>query len=398
MADCSGPNVILNPIGCGVQAVVGDQMTQFAQTVIKGVNDLSRGFFTSWIEAPMDGVIGGDVGEWFKMIATPIQVVLLSLGLMVAGVRMALLARGEPGAEAAKKFLRAVLVTIAGTAFIQVFLLGCNALAKWILQTTLTTDGVLVAQDLGEFGSNTALALIFGIFALILVGIQWIIMVVRAVALTVLVPWWPIAASGAMFDKHEDMFGKVTGWLLAFGLYSPVAAALYGMSVKLRQGGDGLAGVMIGMGIFVLALVALPALMRLVMPLSAAVGRANPGSMMLSGMKTAAVAGVAVGATVATAGAAAPAVAGAGAGAGTGGGAVATGASVTGASGASGVQGAQGVAGAAGANSSGSSAAGGGATGASGGGSSRSGWDAARDLAHAAPGGAATGAGEMFDE
>ncbi|MGZ0095545.1 hypothetical protein ACW5QP_11725, partial [Microbacterium arborescens] len=317
MADCSNPiDVALNPVECGAQAVgglIGSQMEKFTQELYRGANDLWNGFFTSWIQSPPEAVIGGATSEWFAAVAGPIQAVLLAIGLMVAGIRTMLLARGEPAADAAKKLLRAILVTVVGTAFFQIMLLGSNSLARWILDTASGGTTPNLVGDVATFGGNIAMAMIFGVFGLIVVGIQWLIMILRAVALTVLVPFWPVAASGAMFERHEKMFTQTTGWLIAFLLYSPLAAALYGMSIRLRQGADGLAGVMIGMAIFLLALFALPALVKLVMPAAAALGSASAGSMMMRAGGAMMTAGVAAGAVVATGGAAAPVVAGGGA-------------------------------------------------------------------------------------
>lgn len=409
MSSCSNPLEVVTDAGnCVIGAIVGGQLEQFAAQVTAGFNDLWTGFYTSWIQAPLDGVIGGVAADWFKTFAIPVQVLLLMLGLMVAGIRMALMARGEPAADAARKFFRAILITIAGTAGFQILLLGCNALAKYILDSATGSGAPGSLTAMTAFASNVALALIFGIFGLIIVGIQWVLMAIRGVALTVLVPFWPIAASGAMFEKHEGMFEKVTGWLLAFALYSPVAAALYGMAIKLQQGTDGVEGVMYGLGIFILALVALPALMRLVVPLSSAMGRAGAGAMTMTAVRTAVTAGVAVGAVVATGGAAAPVAAGSGA--------VAGGGSA--AAGSAGATGAAGSAGATGAGSSAAAAASGPApapagaptgaesarapasqgAGSSSGSSARSGWDSARDLTNGMPRGSHTSVGETFDE
>lgn len=403
MADCS--NLLNNPVGCGIAAVAKGQLDQFSQQAMDGANSLWNGFFTSWITGGIDGIVGGSTASWFSGIALPVQVFLLAVGLMVAGVRIALSARGEVAAEAGKKFLRAILISIAGVTFFGVMQLGANALAKSILDASTAGATPSVLWDEAVFAENQAMGMIFGILAVLAVGVQWLIMLLRAVAVTVLLPFWPVTAAGAMFDNHEGMFQKTTGWLIAFLIYSPVAAALYGLSSRFRAGRDGLQGVIIGMAIFALAIFALPALMRLVVPLTSAMGRASAGAMMLGAARTAVVAGVAAGSAVATAGASAPAGAAAAGGgtaaasgsaaasgggaAATSGGAGATGATATGSSGAAGSTGAAGSSGAAGPD--------GGAGPGGGSGSGRSGWDAARDLAHAVPGGG-RGVEEIINE
>lgn len=434
MVNCDNPlEAVANPAQCTAQAIgglVNSQIYEFTKQLYKGANDLWTGFFTSWIDSPLSSVVGGNTADWFVSIVAPVQAALLALGIMVAGVRIMLLARGEVAGEAAKRFVRAILVTAAGAGFFQIMLLGSNALARWFIDVATNDQPPNLMGDISVYGQNTAMAFIFGIFLFLAVGVQWIIMIFRDIALTVIIPFWPIAASGAMFDKHEAMFEKTTTWLLAFLLYSPLAAAMYGLSIRLRGAQDGVAGVVVGLGIFLLALFALPALLKLVAPVAGAIGSASPGNMMMNGLRTVATAAVAGGAIVASAGTAAPAVAGGGvAGAGAGAGGVAGG----GAGGAGGLTGA-------GANAAGASAGGGRAGGSGinwnprGGGNEPSGGDedsssstpvtvasgtstpsnsggndsgsgsgrgllnAARDVTHALPQGTKTSVGEMFDE
>lgn len=416
---------------CTAEAIgglVNSQIYEFTKQLYAGANDLWTGFFTSWIDSPFSAVAGGSTAEWFSSIIAPIQGALLALGIMVAGIRIMLLARGEVAGEAAKRFLRAILVTVAGAAFFQIMLLGSNALARWFIDVALNDQRPDLIGEATVFGQNTALAFIFGIFLALAVGVQWIIMIFRDIALTVIIPFWPVAASGAMFDRHEGMFEKTTTWLLAFLIYSPLVAAMYGLSIRLRGMQDGVPGVVVGLGIFLLALFALPALLKLVAPMASAIGNASPGSMALNGLRTVATAAVAGGAIVASAGAATPAVAGGGAAA-TGGGVAAGGGGGLAGAGAGGGANAA-AAGGAPVSSSGinwhppgspgyNAANGGGgepprpdegsaASGApvtpSGGGGGGSGpggsglLNAARDATHALPQGSQTSVGDMFDE
>lgn len=410
-----------------IGSLVNSQIAEFTKQLFAGANDLWTGFFTSWIDSPLSSVVGGSTADWFASIIAPVQGALLALGIMVAGIRIMLLARGEVAGEAAKRFLRAILVTVAGAAFFQIMLLGSNALARWFIDVALNDKRPDLLGEGAMLGQNTALAFIFGMFLFLAVGAQWIIMIFRDIALTVIIPFWPIAASGAMFDKHEAMFEKTTTWLLAFLLYSPLAAAMYGLSIRLRGAQDGLPGVVVGLGIFLLALFALPALLKLVAPVASAIGSASPGNMAMNGLRTVATAAVAGGAIVATAGAAAPAVAGVGAagvGAGAGGvagggagGLTGAGANAAGASAGSGHVGGSGVnwnpcgGGNAPSGGGGESSSSAPATVASGtstpsnsgrnAASSSSGrglLSAARDATHALPQGTKTSVGEMFDE
>ncbi|ONI65424.1 hypothetical protein ALI44B_00255 [Leifsonia sp. ALI-44-B] len=400
-----------NLIDCTVGSIAQGELENFARDLMQGANDMWTGFFTSWITSGLDGIVGGYTADWFAGITMPVQAFLLALGLMIAGVRTALLARGDVAADAAKRFLRAILISVAGVTFFSVMQTGSNALAKSILEAANGGSAPNLLWDEATFSANIALALIFGLLGVFAIIVQWIIMILRAVAVSVLLPFWPLTAAGAMFERHEGMFEKTTGWLLAFLLYSPVAASLYGLAIKFREGRDGVEGAMIGVAIFVLAIFALPALMRLVVPVTSAMGRASAGAMAASGARTALVTSVAVGSAVATGGAAAPAAGAAAKSAGTssaaaaGSSTAAGGAGSAGPAGAAGSAGGSGPAGGGGSSGSGGPSGSGGSSGSSpsgsGSGSSsssgRSGWDTARDLGNAIPSGS-RGVGEMIDE
>jgi type IV secretion system protein TrbL len=140
-----------------------------------------------------------------------------------------------------------------------------------------------VAAAVGQIGPG--LAIVAGIFGVIATLLQWVIMIVRATVLPLLVAIWPVAAAAAMIRGAEQSFSKVTMWLVAFLLYKPIAAIIYAFAWKLKSGGDGIGGVINGMLLLVLAVAALPALMKLLSPATAAMGSAAGGSMATGGRR-----------------------------------------------------------------------------------------------------------------
>ena len=299
--------------GCEIGKIANGQLEQIAEDVLSAMNDLFNDFFTSWVTDAADPVIGGTGAEWMAFVTGPLQVLLLTVGLMFAAGRSLLMSRGEALAEAGPRFFRAVLIATAGTTIVGILVPASTELSRWILksaQQVETPDGMV--GDLGTFGNNVILALTFGLIGLLLVGIQWGIMFLRAIALTVLTPFWPVAAAGAMFEKHQASYEKITAWILAFLLYSPIAASLYGLAIVLRKGYDGVEGVIYGMVIFVLAVACLPALVKLVAPVASAVGNASAGGMLLGAGRVVVAAGAIGAAVIATGGAAAPVAATAG--------------------------------------------------------------------------------------
>jgi hypothetical protein len=278
-------------------------------------DDIVKQFLTSWTSSGFLVSLDNKATQWFQDTSLPITIVLLTVGLIVAGARVMYSRRGEPFQEVMGALGRAVAVITLGTAAIQIFVWGGDAYAQWILKVSgvSATGGYTIA---GFAATNPGLALIFGLLGVIAVGLQWVIMFVRQSLLLLLNAFWQISASYAMLKRGEQAFEKITAWIIAFIIYTPLAASIYAFAWRLKDGQDGVGGVLYGLMLIVLAVVALPAIMRLLIPASAALGSAVGGAMALGVGAAALQAGVAVGAAVATGGASAGAGA-AGAGAGT---------------------------------------------------------------------------------
>ena len=179
-----------------------------------------------------------------------ISIFLATVGIMVACVWTMVHTRGDQAVKVSKALLMTFLVTTLGTALMQVAIPAGDAFAKWILDeagVTVAGYGAIgpAGASVGSIGAG--LAIIAGIFGALATLLQWVIMIVRAVALPLLVAFWPVAAAGAMIRGAESGFSTLTKWLIAFLIYKPVAAIIYAFAWKLKSGGDGIGGVINGM-------------------------------------------------------------------------------------------------------------------------------------------------------
>jgi type IV secretion system protein TrbL len=307
---CEGAKTI---VGAGAKAVASNGFQQAAETIFLSYDDIIKQFLTGWVGSDFLVALDNKTTSWFQDTSLPITILLLTVGLMVAGIRTMYTQRGEEFGEAMRNLGRVVAVTSFGTVLIQVLVWGGDAYAEWILKVsgTSATAGYV---DAGFAASSPGLALLFGLVGVLAVGIQWVIMFVRQAMLLLLNAFWPMSASYAMLRQGQQAFEKITAWIIAFIIYSPLAASIYAFAWRLKSGQDGAGGVLYGLMLIILAVVALPAIMRLITPVAAALGNASGGAMAMGFTSAAVSAGVAVGAAVATGGAAAGAGAGAGAG------------------------------------------------------------------------------------
>ena len=298
---CEGAKAV---VGAGAKAAVSSGFQQAAEAMFSSYDDLFKQFLTSWVSSGFLVSLDNKATQWFQESNLPITVFLLVIGLIVSGARVMYAHRGEPFKEAMQALGRAVAVITFGTAAIQILVWGGDAYAQWILKVSGTTASAGVA-DASIVASNPALALIFGLLGLIAVGLQWMIMFVRQALMLLLNNFWQLVAASSLLQTGKQAFEKITAWILAFILYMPIAASIYAFAWRLKNGQDGAGGVIYGLMLIILAVIALPAIMRLLVPASAAIGGAVGGAMAMGIAASAVQAGVAVGAAVASGGASA---------------------------------------------------------------------------------------------
>jgi hypothetical protein len=114
-------------------------------------------------------------------------------------------------------------------------------------------------------------------------------MMFREGALVVLAGVIVLAAAGSMSRGTRPWLPKVLGWMLALICYKPAAALVYASAITLVGEGDDPRTVVVGLTMMLLALVALPALMKL---FTWATGSASAGGGGLSSVAGASVAAI----------------------------------------------------------------------------------------------------------
>ena len=275
-----------------------------------GWDSLFKQFLTSWLDVGLLVSLDGDAVTWLTDQLQNISVFFAIIGIMISAVWTMVHFRGDKAASVGKSLLTVVLVTALGTAVVQLVITIGDQFSDWVLESAgVTVDGM------GNLGTavtliGPGLAIIAGIFGIIATAIQWLIMLVRATILPLLVAVWPLVASASMIQGSEQAFSKLTKWMVAFILYKPVAAIVYAFAWRLKSGDDGIGGVLNGLLLLVLAVVALPALMRLISPGTTALGGAAGGSIALAAGAAVGSAAVSAGAAIMTGGGSAAATAG----------------------------------------------------------------------------------------
>ncbi|MGC0271248.1 hypothetical protein ACPROK_16995 (plasmid) [Glutamicibacter soli] len=260
-----------------------------------------------------------------------------------------------------------ILATTAYAVGIGVLLKASDEFSRWIVERSTGGDVDLTQM----LTSGTALlaspGTAFLLFILLLLGavINLLFMYFRDVMFLILSAFIVVLAAGSGSEQGRQAWRKANGWLVALLLFKPVAAGIYSLGFRMLVQGSAPEGeeatvteamhsTLIALLILLLAALALPALIKFIVPAAGVgAGAFSGGAALGAGVTLAAGAAVLAGT-----GGAAAAAGGAGAAASSGNGAAAAGGGSTAAGAAGGGAGASGGAG-------GGTGAGGGAGGAS---------------------------------
>jgi hypothetical protein len=135
--------------------------------------------------------------------------------------------------------------------------------------------------------------ILLGLIAILASVMQIVLMIIRGGLLVILTGIFPTAAAFTNTEAGRGWFQKCTAWLIAFILYKPAAAIIYATAFQLsgtkifgnsgegKDFGSALLTTVTGLALMVIALFAMPALMRFVTPMVGAV--AGGGGALAAG-------------------------------------------------------------------------------------------------------------------
>lgn len=312
-------------IGC----VVGETVTGFA-------NGIAGDFVKSLAEGTIDVLVV--VNTFWMNIPTPdvnseaIQVIQTNLswyayafavlGIMLAVGKMLVAGDFKAGAPAVKMIFNLILTTAFYTTVIAAMLMAGDAFAPWIIERATgeptSFTGLLTVTMFLNPGVGPGMLLV--ILAFLGALANAIFMLVRGVMIAILIAFLPLLAASSASESGDQAWKKAQGYLLAFLLFKPVAAVILALGLvmiknppmftDLDEAGVSLFQAMTGIMALIMVALALPTLIKFVVPVAAAgTSAAFSGGAVAAGAVAAGAAVVAIGAT----GGAAAAGAGAGA-------------------------------------------------------------------------------------
>ena len=303
MAECS-----FGDIGCGVGNAVSDltndAITNLAKSIMEGMSQMVTTLSTFWVSmptvnlaseggttpSPVVSIVNSELMVW--------TVALAVLAVIVGGIRMIWEQRGAPLKDLLRSLVTLALVSGLGLGVISILVIAADAFSTAIIDRSTDGKGFAEAMNILVMTNHTDVVvfilIILGLIGLLASLVQIVLMVIRSGMLVILAGILPTTAAFTNTEMGKQWFQKAVGWTLAFILYKPAAAIVYSVAFLLmgsNTGKDTLIGSITGFTLMVVALFALPALMRFVTPMVGAVasgGGAGSG-MAVGAMATGAV-------------------------------------------------------------------------------------------------------------
>lgn len=285
--------------GEGIAAVGKIGLVLGAVVLISAASAIVSGLMPSGPNNASGAVLFLQSSLWWYMGAAAI------VSVVIGGARMAWEQRAEPGRETVKSLLTLVVVAGAGTTIVGLLVTAADSFSVWVINSSLdcqvNVEGsacfgenmtALLALTSGPAGGLGAiLIIVLGLIAILATIFQIVLMVARGGMLVILTGILPLSASFTNTEMGKAWFKKCLAWLIAFILYKPAAAIVYAAAFQLAgtdvfsDDGSGLLAVLTGLMLMIIALFAMPALMRFVTPMVGAMaGGAAGGAMAVGAM------------------------------------------------------------------------------------------------------------------
>lgn len=273
-----------NPAGDWLSALADDAMGNMAKAIMEGMSQMVTTLSTFWVSMPTVNLASSD-GATPSPIASMVNselmlwtLTLAVLAVILGGIRMIWEQRGAPLKDLLRSLITLALVSGLGLGVISILVIAADAFSAAIIDRS--TDGKGFAESMsllvvtGQTGVGVFILIVLGLIGLIASLVQVVLMVVRSGMLVILAGILPTTAAFTNTEMGRQWFQKAVGWTIAFILYKPAAAIVYSVAFLLmgnNSGKDSLITSITGFTLMIVALFALPALMRFVTPMVGAV-------------------------------------------------------------------------------------------------------------------------------
>jgi hypothetical protein len=244
-----------------------------------GVSDLVGNSFATAMRDGATWVIKTTVGWWINVPAvdltrTPVDAIrgyvqwiaiaVAVSGVIWQGILLALSRRPQPLLNVGRGLFYLALWSSIGVIGPAAALRAGDAFSSWVLDEAAggrAQDRLILMASMSAITSGGAVT-VLGLLMMLAGLVQAVLMLFREGATVILAGVVTLAAAGSFTNATRPWLARVLGWLLALICYKPAAALVYAAALALVGQGQDPRTVFVGLTMMILAIVALPVLMK----------------------------------------------------------------------------------------------------------------------------------------
>lgn len=264
-----------------VAGAAGGSILEMIQGWVTSATDWTvKNLMTAWLKTPTVQVDGASsVSTWLADKLWFLTAAAAVMSVLIGAYRLATTQEWNHGRELAQALVRMTLVSAsAGFVISTGIALGDAITDELVASTKLDFSQTVSILVLNE----PLVKIILGIVAVLAMFFQVLIMLARNSMLVFEAGTLPLVAAASNSSSGHQAFQKNVGWTLAFLLYKPVAAIIYVGAFKLVSGNRSPVEQLTGIAAMILALVALPGLMKALVPAVGPMTGSNAGAMAVA--------------------------------------------------------------------------------------------------------------------
>jgi hypothetical protein len=260
-------------------SLAGSVVDDWANACAKAADWAVKNLMTAWLHSPDPDLTGASSPTvWLQQKLVWLTPVVMLSALLVGAYRLAITRRAEHGRDLAAALLRTVIVSVAAGVVLTCLLGVGDAFTTWILAASPVdfAPSMVFAASSGAFPS--VVVIVLGLVVFVTQLLQYGLMLIRNAMIVLLAGVLPVTAAASNTATGKQAWAKATAWLTAFTLYKPVAALIYATAFRMTSRDQAPSTVVAGVLLMVLAIFALPALLRFLVPATTAMASGNAGA------------------------------------------------------------------------------------------------------------------------
>ncbi|MBG6140504.1 hypothetical protein [Longispora fulva] len=220
---------------------------------------------TWWLSVPSINLEGEDsVVMKIRGLVLPIAFIVAFSGIIWQGTRMALSRKPAPLIDIGRGMWHVALWSAIGVFGPATALKAGDAFSTWVLSSP---DGDMFGKRLTNaltmaYVSNPGLTIILGIIVILAAIVQTFLLMFREGSVIILSGVIVLAASGQFTTATRPWLRKIIGWGVALICWKPAAALVYKVGFVMIGSGKDTRVQFMGLAVLLLAIIAMPALMK----------------------------------------------------------------------------------------------------------------------------------------